>query len=265
MPDHYLAKLIENPHLEDPVGQAPDVHKHFTRYSKGAFEGPVFKISRTKAKITLWSSHEYEDILLRFALQLCDDDEINVTGKLLGASNFTPLMEHLNFSKAWFPVKSKGKTENFTIEFKTPETIEKQKMVDLAIKGTPYVYILLSFTSADKSVVLKIKKKPPRPSSKNPEDAAIAAKLKFASLKVPYSEELAQAVFEEVFPDFLDEIPKGWKSITIQNIYKITDLEIPKKKMNSRKIRLHTLRKGSLKRIIDIDKEEFVNEVEFSA
>ncbi|MHA1672405.1 MAG: hypothetical protein ACTSYI_02145 [Promethearchaeota archaeon] len=265
MPDHYLAKLIENPNLKDPVGDAPDVHKHFTRYSKGAFEGPVFKVSRTKSKINLWSSHEYEDILLRFALQQCPDDEIKVTGKLLGASNFTPLMEHLNFSKAWFPLKSKGKTENYTTEFKTAETVDKQKMVDLAIKGTPYVYVLLTFTSTDKSVSLKIKKKAPRPSSKNPEEAAIANKLKFASLKLNYDEEVLNAILNEVFPDFLDEIPKVWKSITLQNIYNITDLEMPKKKMSSRKFRLHTLRKGSLKRIIDIDKEIYKNEVEFTA
>jgi len=66
--DHYLAKLIANPNPNDPIKDAPDVHKHFTRYSKGPFEGPVFKISRTKSKITLRASHEYEDLLLRFAL-----------------------------------------------------------------------------------------------------------------------------------------------------------------------------------------------------
>ena len=264
MPEHYLAKLIANPYLKDPVEGAPDVHKHFTRYSKGSFEGPVFKISTSKTKITLWASHEYEDILLRFALKQCTDEEIKVTGKLLGGLDFTPLMEHLGMNHKWFPAPSKGKTENYTTEFKTAVTVDRQKLVELAIKGTPFVYSLLSFTSTDKSVLLKIKDKPPRPSSKNPEDAAIAAKLKFASLKLDYDAELVDVILEEVVPDFMDEIPKDWKSITIQNIYDITDLELPKKKMDSRKIRLHTLRKGTLKRMIEIDKEEYKNEIEFS-
>jgi len=174
-------------------------------------------------------------------------------------------MEHLKFSKAWHPLKSKGKTENYTTEFTTAVAIEKQKMVDLSIKGTPYVYILLTFTSTDKSVVLKIKEKAPRPSSKNPEDAAIANKLKFASLKLNYDEELANAILQEAVPDFLDEIPKSWQSITVQNIYYITDLVLPNRRLSSRKIRLNALRKGILKRIIDIDKEEYISEIDFTA
>ncbi|WP_457558701.1 hypothetical protein [Candidatus Harpocratesius sp.] len=266
MSDHFLMKLVNNPNVDDPVKNAPDVHKHFTRYSKGMFEGPVIKISQTKAKISLWASHEYEDLLLRFALKGCTDDEISVTGNIIGGIDFAPLLDKLGFPKEWHPVKSKGQTKNYTTEIKTAKSIERKKLMELALKGTPYVYILLSFTSSDKSVVLKIKKKPPRPSSKNPEDSSATNKLKFASLKLPNTQSMLNDLLDEIAGDFRDEIPSHWKSIIMQNSYEINELEIPKdKKLNSRLIRLHTLRKGVLNRIIEIDKEILKNEVNFKA
>lgn len=266
MPDHYLVKLIAEPHLDNPAEDHPEIHKHFTRYSKGSFEGPVIKISRTKSKISLWSSYEYEDLLFRFALKACPSEEIAVTGAILGGADFTPLMEKIGLGEKWFPTKSKGQTKNYTTEFKSAIKVEKDLLEKLADVATPYVYILFSFTSADKSVTLKIKKKPPRPSSKNPDDSNVSNKLKFATLKMNYDEELLEKILEEIAVDFLDEIPKDWKSITLQNNYEITDLELPKnKKLNSRLIRLNTVRKGTLNRIIEIDKEVSKNEVEFSA
>jgi len=68
--EHYLTKILDNPMIENPVKAAPDVHKHFTRYSKGQFSGPAVKISQTKEKITIWCSHEYEDAVLRIALNM---------------------------------------------------------------------------------------------------------------------------------------------------------------------------------------------------
>ncbi|MHA1777450.1 MAG: hypothetical protein DRO88_06730 [Promethearchaeia archaeon] len=266
MADHYLMKLILAPHLADPVKEAPDVHKHFTRYSKGSFDGPVIKVSKTKAKISVWASHEYEDLLLRFALKNCQDEKVKVTGNIIGGINFAPLLKKLDFPESWNPVKSKGQTKNYTTEFKTAVEIETSKLLDLATKGTPYVYILLSFTSADKSIVLKIKKKPPRPSSKNPEDSSATSKLKFASLKLPNSPKLLDGLLEEIAGDFRDEIPSSWKSLILQNTYEITELELPKnKKLSSRLIRLHTLRKGILNRVIEIDGEPFKNSVAFTA
>ena len=104
MADHYLMKLILAPHLADPVKEAPDVHKHFTRYSKGSFDGPVIKVSKTKAKISVWASHEYEDLLLRFALKNCQDEKVKVTGNIIGGINFAPLLKKLDFPESWNPV-----------------------------------------------------------------------------------------------------------------------------------------------------------------
>ena len=264
---HYLIKIVENPKPKDPVKDAPDVHKHFTRYSKGLFDGPVFKVSQTKAKISMWASHEYEDVCAKIALDLCSDEEIMVKGNIIGAVDFTPLMEKLGFSKTWYPAKSKGKSVNYSAINKTAVPAQRELFVKLAEKGAPYVYTLISFASKDKTVDLKIKMKPPRPSSKNPEDSAAGSKLKFCTLKIPNTPENLQTIIDAVLKDFEDEIPSKWKSITISNTYEIIDLEFPskEKKLSSRLFRLHTVRVGKLNRIAEIDKNPSTNSVEFKA
>jgi len=56
---HYLAKLFETPEIDDPVKNARDIHKHFTRYSRGQFDGPAIKIKQYSSKLTITCSYEY--------------------------------------------------------------------------------------------------------------------------------------------------------------------------------------------------------------
>ena len=263
--EHYLTKILENPMIENPVKAAPDVHKHFTRYSKGQFSGPAVKISQTKEKITIWCSHEYEDAVLRIALDIIPDEILNVTGAIIGAMDFTPLIKNVGLGKDFNPVKSKGKSVNYAAVLKTAVSVEKNLIKDLSVKGTPYVYSLLSFSSEDKKIILTIKKKPPRPNSKNPEDSALGGKLKFCILKIPKTPETLKSIIDTFAKDFIDEIPIKWKSMVIQNTYEITNLIFPDKKegLSSRKFRLNTLREGSLNRVATIDSIDHSNSVEF--
>jgi len=263
--EHYLTKILDNPMIENPVKAAPDVHKHFTRYSKGQFSGPAIKISQTKEKITIWCSHEYEDAVLRIALDIIPDEILNVTGAILGAMDFTPLIKNVGLGKDFYPVKSKGKSVNYSAVLKIAVSVEKKLIEALSVKGTPYVYSLLSFTSEDKKIILNIKKKPPRPNSKNPEDSALGGKLKFCILKIPKTPETLKSIIETFAKDFIDEIPIKWKSMVIQNTYEITNLIFPDKKegLSSRKFRLNTLREGKLNRVATIDSIDHSNSVEF--
>jgi len=263
--EHYLTKILDDPINKNPVKETPDVHKHFTRYSKGQFSGPAVKISQTKEKITIWCSHEYEDAVLRIALGIIPDEILNVTGAILGAMDFTPLIKNVGLGKDFYPVKSKGKAVNYTTVLKTAVSVEKKLIEALSVKGTPYVYSLLSFTSEDKKIILTIKKKPPRPNSKNPEDSALGGKLKFCILKIPKTPETLKVIIEKFAKDFIDEIPIKWKSIVIQNTYEINNLIFPDKKegLSSRKFRLNTLREGKLNRVATIDSIDHSNSVEF--
>ncbi|MHA1678835.1 MAG: hypothetical protein ACTSWX_03830 [Promethearchaeota archaeon] len=262
---HYLTKIVDNPILDNPVKDAPDVHKHFTRYSKGRFDGPVVKISQTKSKITIWCSHEYEDAVLRIAVDLIPDEILNIKGSIIGPMNFKPLIDKIGLGKEFYPVKSKGQTVNYNITIKTEISVEKELIKTLSTIGTPYVYSLLSFTSEDQSISLKTKPKPPRPSSKNPEDSSTASKLKFCILKIPNTQDNLSIIIETFAHDFKDEIPVKWKSMTIQNTYEITNLIIPTERegLSSRKIRLNTLREGVLHRVATIDSIEYKNSVKF--
>ncbi|MHA1474715.1 MAG: hypothetical protein ACTSRX_04995 [Promethearchaeota archaeon] len=262
---HYLTKILDNPMIEDPVKGAPDVHKHFTRYSKGQFSGPVVKFSQTKDKITIWCSHEYEDAVLRIAVDLIPDEILNVTGAVLGGMDFTPLIKDIGLGKEFYPVKSKGKTVNYTSAIKSEVSVDKKLLQTLSVRGTPYIYSLLNFTSEDQKISLKIKKKPPRPNSKNPEDSAIGGKLKFCILKIPKTPETLKTIIDTFAKDFVDEIPIKWKSITIQNTYEISSLIFPEKRegLSSRKYRLNTLREGTLKRVATIDSTDYNNSIKF--
>ena len=113
--------------------------------------------------------------------------------------------------------------------------------------------------------ILNIKKKPPRPNSKNPEDSGLGSKLKFCILKIPKTPETLKTIIDTFAKDFVDEIPIKWKSITIQNTYEISSLIFPEKRegLSSRKYRLNTLREGTLKRVATIDSTDYNNSVKF--
>ena len=267
---HFLTKIIENPTLVNPK-DAPDVHRHFTRYSKGQFDGPVIKISTTKTKISVWTSYEYEDVAHKLALDKYPGDpseEIIIKGSIIGSTNFAPLIEKIGLSSQWNPVKSKGQSVNYSAVNKTDVPVPKDLATQLVNQAANWVSVLFSFTAPDKTVSLKTKIKPPRPSNKNPEDAAQGAKLKFCVLKMPKTAETLEWLINEVASDFKDEIPQEWKSLIVANSYTIEDLVFPSKdqKLSSRAFRLNTLRKGTLNRTCTINNStDLVNKVNFTA
>ncbi len=136
----------------------------------------------------------------------------------------------------------------------------------MAEKWSEYLYALLSFSSTDKEVSLTIKPKPPRPNSKNPEDSNPDKLVKFCALKLPNTPEILMAVIEAFAKDFKDELTTKWKSLIISNSYEITDLTLPSdKNLPSNEIRIQTIRKGILHRILEVDGKSFKNNIQFSA
>lgn len=262
---HYLVELFKNPEIDEPAENAPAIHKHFTRYSRGEFDGPVVKIRRTKAKITVSCSYEYEDFALKLALNNLPIEELQVKGNIISGVDFTKLVDRLELDKVWYPKKNTGKTQNFITKIAAPVPIEKGKFLELIEKGEPYMYFLFNITDADNDVTLKCKAKPPRPSNKSPEKSSPQNKVKFCSLKIANTPENVEWIKEGAFIDFEDEIPDNWKSILIENSYTIEDLEFPKKKMSSRKFRLQTVRIGKINRILDVDGENLTQSFKFKA
>lgn len=263
--DHFLTKIIQNPKLENPARNSMDVHKHFTRYSKGIFDGPAVKISQSKGGISIGASFEYEDEAFRIACEIFNEQKASVSGKVFGSDDFGSIMREIGLSGVWIPNKSKGETQNFNLEVKNePIPIEiLRKMGEMLPK---YAYMLLSFSSTDKSVSLAMKKTPPRPNSKNPEDASKDNQVKFCTLKIPFSENNISRVLAGYAKDFKDEIPTKFKTLWITNSYEITDLILPtEKNIPSRDFRILTLRKGTLNRVLVVDGNTITKKISFTA
>ncbi len=262
---HYLVELIQNPKIDEPAEAAPAIHKHFTRFSRGIFDGPIIKMRRTSNKITVWCSYEYEDLALKLALKSIKSDTVTVKGSVISGVNFSSLCDKLGLEKAWYPTKNTGKTQNFTTKLTSAVTIAKKTLEELIDKGERSLYFLLNITTTDPEIKLTTKAKPPRPSNKGPDKVSPATKVKFCSVKLPNTPENIAWIMDAAFADFKDEIPDKWKSILLENSYNIVDLEFPKKKMSSRNIRLQTVRSGTLNRVLEVDSQTHTNSIEFRA
>ncbi|MBD3352272.1 MAG: hypothetical protein GF364_12365 [Candidatus Lokiarchaeota archaeon] len=269
---HFITRLLENPKDEDPIENMLYVHRHFTRYSKGVFDGPAVKFKRTKSKIYVDGSFEYENAITLIAANLLPEDyndKFKITGAIYGAGDFTKLLRDIGLN--WEVSKSTGKTKNFRCKIQPSDEIllNKEQLKDLITIVSPKCYVLLSFkTTNDEPIKLTTKKKPPRPKSKGgskeDREKELAKKMKFSKLRMSYSEDAFEYICKILAPDFIDEINSKTKTIELYNRYFIDNLILPsrKKVKNSILIRKLAIREGKLRRRAVIDDEEFSHDIE---
>ncbi|MBD3194007.1 MAG: hypothetical protein GF317_03060 [Candidatus Lokiarchaeota archaeon] len=246
---HFLKKLSENPEIEEPIEDNMDIHRHFYRYSRGTFIGPACKIRRTSTKISLKGSLEYEDIVEELVLKTYSGEELEVEGVLITGKDISDDIEDLGLS--WELKESTGKTKNFKAKF-SDSTVKKQNLLNAIEIFRENSYLLLTF-NVDSACKVTTKKRLPRPSKKKPVDDDISKRVNFCKGYMENTEENSEMVINELIPDFIDELPEGWKKITLTNTYHIKDIEIPKNIKNSRMLRIMSIRKGKLVRNIDVD------------
>jgi len=256
---HFLKKLTESPILEDPAQQHLDIHRHFYRYSKGEFIGPALKLTKSKARITLKGSHEYEDLILEVVANTISEDEVDIKGTIISGSDISDLITNLGFD--WNLKKSTGKTKNYkaNILSKTNKGILLESIE--AFRKTSYYLISLDLNPTCK---VTTKKNIPQPSKKKVEEDDISKRIGFCKGIITNTEKNLSMVKELTLNDFLSEIPEKWKSITIKNNYKITDIILPDHIDNWGLKRILAIRKGKLFRSIDIDGDVFEKQYSFS-
>ncbi len=249
---HFIYELIQSPQLKDPANKHKKIHRHFYRYSKGDFTGPVMKISQTKAKITLKGTHEYEDLILELVSMSISDpnEEFEINGRLITGSEISGLLTELGFN--WDLKKSTGQTKNYKAEI--IDNITKDKLVKSVEAFREHSYLLLSFI-LNPSCKVTTKKKVPQPSKKKVEDEDINKRVQFCVGYLNNTDENLKNTINFIIPDFKSELPKNWKTLTVVNNYKITEIEIPKNIKDSRLLRIMAVRKGKLIRSLDIDGE----------
>jgi hypothetical protein len=247
---HFLKKLIESPILEDPAKQHIDIHRHFYRYSKGEFIGPALKISRTKPRLTLKGSYEYEDLILEIGATSISEDEVEIKGKLISGSDISNLIETLGFD--WNLKKSTGKTKNFTATILNNTTREKLLESINAFRKTSYYLISFNLSPTCK---VTTKKNIPQPSQKKVEEDDVSKRIQFCTGVVTNNQNNLDFIVDSALPDFKSEIDGKWKSIILKNNYLITDIDLPDNVDNWGLKRILGIRKGKLFRTLTIDDE----------
>ena len=94
---HYLKKVVNSPIIKTPIEENLDIHRHFYRYSRGEFIGPAIRITKTKAKITIKGSHEYEDLILEVVARTLSEKVVEIKGTLITGSDIGKLITGLGF------------------------------------------------------------------------------------------------------------------------------------------------------------------------
>ncbi|MFX1568694.1 MAG: hypothetical protein ACFFCV_10030 [Promethearchaeota archaeon] len=249
---HFLKKIIETPVLEDPPNNYKSIHRHFYRYSRGDFIGPAIKISKTKAKITLKGSHEYEDLILEVVTNgmKSSDEMFEIKGRLISGADIADVITNLGFN--WDLKQSKGQTRNYKAEI--VDQTNKDVLLESIEKFRENSYLLLSF-NVNPNCKVTTKKNIPQPSKKKVEEDDVNKRIQFCSGYISNTEKNLNYVLDATLADFKSELPKNWKIIILYNNYKILDIEIPKDIKNSRLVRIMAIRKGKLFRTADIDGE----------
>ena len=249
---HFLKNVVETPILEDPARNHKNIHRHFYRYSRGDFIGPALKISKTKAKLTLKGSHEYEDLILEIVSSGISnpDETFEIKGKLISGSDISDIISDLGFN--WDLKQSSGQTKNYKAEI--IDNTSKNPLLESIEAFRENSYLLLSF-NLNPTCKVSTKKNIPQPSKKKVEDDDVTKRIQFCTGYINNTERNLINIFENVLPDFKSELPKSWKALTIFNNYKITEIELPKNITNSKLLRVMAIRKGKLFRTLKIDGE----------
>ncbi|MBY8987101.1 MAG: hypothetical protein KGD61_01515 [Candidatus Lokiarchaeota archaeon] len=249
---HFLSKLIETPNLDEPAKKHMDIHRHFYRYSKGVFIGPALKISKTRGKLTLKGAHEYEDLILELVVRSISNSQADfeIKGKLISGSDLQDTISNLGLN--WILKRSTGKTKNYKADIM--DQVNKNLLLQALELFRENSYLLLSFV-INPNCKVTTKKNIPQPSKKKIEDDDVSKRIQFCTGVINNTDANLKMVLDLIVPDFISEIPKNWKSLTVFNNYKINEIELPTNIKDSRLLRIMAIRKGKMFRSIDIDGE----------
>ncbi|MFX1448855.1 MAG: hypothetical protein ACFFCG_12110, partial [Promethearchaeota archaeon] len=249
---HFLRELIETPILDDPAKKHMSVHRHFYRYSKGDFIGPALKVSKTSGKISLKGTHEYEDLILELVVRSLSNSQLDfeIKGRLITGSDLKETLSNLGLS--WDLKRSTGQTKNYKSEI--VDHINKSLLLKALEILREHSYLLLSFV-INPSCKVSTKKNIPQPSKKKVEEDDVNKRIQFCTGILSNTSANLDMVLDLAASDFKSGIPKNWKSLTIFNNYKITEIELPTNTKDSRLLRIMAIRKGKMFRSIDIDGE----------
>lgn len=222
------------------------VHKQFRRFGKGVFtKKAMVQVKKSKDGFQIKTTFEYLDgILLYFAEHSKGDAE--VSGTIQGASD----------------LEAKAKKFGLTGEKKNIMGVKKLKLNAGKINVSRLKdmlnefkdeFLLLSVKGHDFELISK--EGLPKPGKADKEDAK--DKIDFCKLIVKDGGLAKELLFD---------VDKDFKLAIARHVFEINDFEIPKQYENDDALaRMHGLRKGVIKRELEIDGIKSSRDYEFKA
>ena len=249
---HFLTKL-----LQGTVDES--VHRVFLRYGKGDYEGPAAEITISKTgKIKVRSTYQYQDLVAMNLLKVIPDSSIDASGIILAYEKLDDALKYLEIEAPPFTKKR----AMLLYQTKITGGYSKDQLFSLynEIGERGYVFLNLSAGSG-----WSHKTKTKMPSMQK--EAPIDDQLKFSTLRLPKGTNYVEELVNVIAPDFLDQIPKSFTSLRLENHYRITGFEFPpnRDQLSSTELRRLTKRKGTLYRKIFVDDKENQRDHDFEA
>jgi len=204
------------------------IHNKFVKYSKGEFSGPYISVKKAGASLKINSSADYVNIL-GMLLAGTFSGTLKVDGAILSKEKIDTYLETIDLDI----VKARKKKGAFT--YKVKGEVDSNALAELysRLRGG----VLLLNLSGD-GVGLKVKKKLPKPGSKQNE--------KFCIAKMEQDE----GIMDEICFDVNIE---KFKEIEISHTYTIDELVIPEGCKDFSLARALAKRKGCVRRSVKVD------------
>ncbi|MBU0907738.1 MAG: hypothetical protein KKD18_01490 [Nanoarchaeota archaeon] len=222
-----------------------EAHNEFVKFSRGVFgDRYVLEGKKQTSKWAVKTSSEFANFFVRRILENASG-EIAVKGIIVSTSD---LERDCEFGVE--DVKKYMGIKQLVINcLTTPD-----KILGLMDKH-PRAFYALSFSVGDYD--LKIKAKPPKsgkPGTKTKGGGDEGPKADFCSLKTSDKKMIEDLFFD--YPDF--------QEIKITHAIEVKEIELPKNYKTPEEMRENAVRKGVIKRIIDVDGRKEVKEKSFA-
>lgn len=250
IPKHFLTKLLEG-------NVDGDVHRKMVKYSKGIFPGPRLKADLRGKTLRLYGDFEYESLIGSFFLWNSNEESFQVDGKVFSREDKSDVLEDLG---AVATVKKSKRL--YEARFKQANMSgDNLRKLYIDLDGC---FLLLSAKPPSGKGRLTTKTKIPKPSLDESKQ-----KPSFCSAVIPVfdTNDVLERLIRLGAPDFRNDANIPFSSFELKNRYEISDIVLPeiRDELSAGEIRLKALRKGILRRNLEIDGRMVEKEFSFMA
>jgi len=220
-----------------------EVHNEFIKFSRGVFDNRyLIEGKRQKDKWSIKTSSEFANFLVRRLLEKVEG-EIEAKGAIISTLDLSKDVDfEIADTKGYMGIKQ------LLIDTKT----SAGKIIALMDKY-PRAFYALTFSIGGNE--LKIKAKAPKSGKPGTKGDDEGPKADFCSIKTNDKEIINDLFFD--FPSFYE--------IKVKHIIEVREIEIPKGIKDPREMREKAVRKGILKRFVQVDGVKKQSEKAFSA